>query len=169
MQLSDIDISLSLGQLIWKKQFKAILLFIILLCIFPIISIIMLFFPIEWNSQIILVLVIINLLCLAMMFLPIYLLIRDYNNKKQIKLWLNDIIEIKAYSRALGEYKSLFLPKGIVIQVEFKIDEKKYIKNSTIKVFGGGTAYLATFKKYADREIKILYSPKYDQVLILKD
>lgn len=52
------------------------------------------------------------------------------------------------------------------IKVKFKYDGKVYNKLSTYK---GYTSYLAIYNKYADREILIAYSPKYDEVMILKD
>jgi hypothetical protein len=172
MQISNIDVSLSLGQLLWKKQKKALWLFMIapsLLPLFTIVfAVVLLINKIQWDGIIIFVMVSFNLIFLLLLILPIYIIIKDRKNKNKIKLWLDDAIETKAYSKKTGELKLLFLPKGIVIQVTFKINNKNYIKDSTVKVFGGGKAYLASFKKYADREISILYSPKYDEVLILK-
>lgn len=169
MHISNIDISMSLGQLLWKKQWKALIFFLIAPSLLPILTIIMLFFPITWDIQITFVLIGLNIIFLLILIVPINIIVNDRKNKKRIELWLEDAIETKAYSIKTGENKLLFLPKGITIQVRFNINNRNYIRDSTVKVFGGGKAYLTSFKKYADREINILYSPRYDEVLILKD
>lgn len=43
------------------------------------------------------------------------------------------------------------------------------MRESTARVYGGGEGYVGCFNKYADREVNILYSPKFDEVMILKD
>lgn len=144
MQLSNIDISLSLGQLIWEKQRKAIIFFILISMLFPLLTIVMLFFSIIWEAQIIIAIAGMNIISLLLLILPIYLIINDCRNKKTIRLWLKDAIE------KLDEYKSLF-SKGITIQVDFNLNNKMHRKKSTVKVLGGGEAFLTTFSQYADK------------------
>lgn len=174
MQVSDIDISLSHGQLFGKKQWTTILLFMIAPFILEIVTIILFIVPFvvpdaEFEAPIIIIILFGNILFLSLLTFFISIKVKDYKLKKRVSLWLDDAVETKAYSKQTGEQKLPFLPKGITIQVKFEIEGKKYVRDSGIKVFGGGKGYLATFKKYADREINILYSPKYDEVLILKD
>ncbi|GHV02932.1 hypothetical protein FACS1894211_15200 [Clostridia bacterium] len=75
-----------------------------------------------------------------------------------------------AYSSKIDEVRSVvWQPKAIKIQVRFKIAGQQHKKESTAKVLGGWKGYLGAYKKYADGEIRILYSPKYDEGLIVKD
>ena len=165
----NIDISLSLGQLIYGKKWIPVIFLLFIGLLFPILTLVMFCFPIEWDSIMIVSIVLMNLLCFAILGLPLYIIIKDKRNKKQVKIWMQDAVKLEAYCKKLDEYKLMFLLNGIRIQVSFEINGIKYVRNSTGKTFAGGKAYLATFIKYADREINILYSPKYDEVMILKD
>lgn len=170
MQISNIDASLSQGQLLGKKQWVALYLFISVFFFFPIFTLVLLVLPeVEWDSQMAFAMVGCNILFLLILALSIYLKIKNNRLKIKINLWLKDAIELKAYSRKIGENRLGLQPAAIKIEVCFKIDGKYYARNSSAKVFGGWEGYIGTFKKYADREINILYSPKYDEVLILKD
>lgn len=51
----------------------------------------------------------------------------------------------------------------------FKYNGEKIAKYSTAKVFGGQIGYLGTFNKYANKKVTILYSPSFDEVLILNE
>jgi len=170
MQISNVGASLSQGKFLDKKQLYILYLGMIAFLLFPLITIIMQFIPqIEWDSQIIITMVGSDMMFLF--FLSIYAFVLKKNNqlRKKIIIWLEDAIEINAYSKKIGENRLGFQPKAVKIQVTFMLNGKTYIRESTVKVFGGEKGYLGTYKKYADREIRILYSPKYDEVLILKD
>ena len=117
----------------------------------------------------IIAIIMLNLLSVFILIFPFILIFKDYKIKKDIAKWLRDAVVIKAYSKKTGEKECLFLPKGIIIQVAFEFNNKTHVKDSDIKVFGGNKAYLASFKKYADKMINIAYSPQYDEVMILKD
>jgi len=140
--------------------------------LFPILSIIVFVIMIitaEWNIQIIITFILAD--TLSILFFALFILIKIKNNKlkEKIIIWLEDAIEVKAYSKKIGENRLGFQPKATKIQVKFKINGKSYIKDSTAKVLGSWAGYLGTFNKYADREINVLYSLKYDEVLIMKD
>ena len=99
----------------------------------------------------------------------IWLLVINAKIKKKILLYVNDAIPLQAYSRKLSSFRTLGQPfPEVKIEVSFRIGDKRYTRIS-----GDGKKrskmYQKIYRKYADREINILYSPKYDQVLILKD
>ena len=150
----DIDISLSLGQLIYGKKWIPVICLFLMAILFPILTLIMCCFSVDWNSR---------------MIATLYIIIKDKQNKKHLKMWMQDAIKVEAYSKKCGEYKWIFLLKGIIIQVVFQVNGEKIVQNSTVKTFTGRVAYLASFIKYADRKINVLYSPKYNEVMILKD
>jgi hypothetical protein len=124
---------------------------------------------VEWDSLTIFGMVGGDIFSFA--FLAVLIFIKNDNNKRRDKiiLCLEDAIETTAKSVKIGEIRLGFQPKSVKIQVRFKVNGKTYIRESTAKVFGGWEGYLGVYKKYADREICILYSQKYDEVLILKD
>lgn len=167
--INDIDISLSLGQLIYGKKWILVACLYVLGALLPLTTIVMVFFPIEWTTEIIATIVEINILSVVILIVPVYLTVKNSNNKRQINIWLADAVKLTAYACTIGQYKAPTLPKGIRIRVTFELNGKKYHKESDIKIFGGAMGYIASFKKYADRYINILYSPQYDQVMILKD
>ena len=52
------------------------------------------------------------------------------------------------------------------LKVSFKYNKKKYVKYSGTKQTNG---YDRVFLKYSDAQITILYSPQFDEVMIIKD
>ena len=168
MSVFDIDISLNLGQLIYGRKWWWIIALFVLAGMLSICTLIMLFMPINFTVEIICCLVGCNLLSLCILIFAVYLVVKDFNIKSKVKMWLNDAVVLKAYSIKTMEYKSFFFPKACTIDVKFSFNGINYIKSSNVKTFGGKIGYLTTFEKYADREIDIAYSPKFDEVLIIK-
>ncbi len=60
-------------------------------------------------------------------------------------------------------------PKATKIRIDFYCNDAAFRKESTVKVFGGQSGYVGCFNNYADKEVNILYSPQYDEVMIIKD
>ena len=111
------------------------------------------------------------LLLLPIIVAPVffYFTIRVYKLRTKIKLWLEDAIECNVQSKRIDTTgpSVIFAANTIVpmrrmckIQIQFGYNGKKIKKISD---------YARIFGFYADREISILYSEKYNQVLILKD
>lgn len=167
--LENIDVSLSLGQLIYGRKWIPVICFFLMGTIFPILSLIMCFLPMDWDSVMLTTIVLLNLFSLLILILPVYIIIKDRWIKKQVKLWMQDAVKLDAHSKAIDEHRTLFGMKGSRIQVTFEMNGTNYVLNSTVKMFGGQYACLTSFTKYANRKINILYSPKYDEVMILKD
>ena len=124
---------------------------------------------VEFESIVIFVVVSGNILFVSLMSVAIYIKVKNDRLKKKILLWLEDAIETIAYSKKIGENRVGLPPKATKIRVRFAINGVTYKRESTAKIVGGQRGYLGTYNKYANREIRILYSPKYDEVLILKD
>jgi len=116
----------------------------------------------------ILYMVVTNIYLIALLSIFIFIKIQNIKHKGKIMIWLEDAIETTAYSKQVSQIW-LGLRKGVKIQVTFKINGKTYKRESTAKVIRGQKGHLVAYKKYVDREIRILYSEKYDEVLILKD
>lgn len=113
---------------------------------------------------------------LAISFLPILLLVTIIRNEKirnRVNLWLEDAVEVEAFTKRIDTKYWLFSPL-IQLQIEFYLDGVFYVRTSKSEHrsafdFGRPVGYFAHITKYADRKVKILYSPKYDEVMIIKD
>lgn len=123
-----------------------------------------------WNSEDIFLLLLGMLLFFSFSMVCI-LIIRNSNRiKRKIMLWEKDAVITKAYSEKIDEVRLGIQQKQVKIKVEFIINGQKYSRVSAGKMIGGGPeGYHKIWAYYADREINIMYSPRYDQVLILKD
>lgn len=112
----------------------------------------------------------------AFLLLPtiwLIIIIRNEKIRKKVILWLQDAIKISGYSKNIGTKYWLGIPL-IKIQVEFELAGIKFVRTSEREkrgVFdlGRPVGYFSGITKFVDRKIDILYSPKYDQVMVLKD
>lgn len=102
--------------------------------------------------------------------LLLVILLKNTQHMKRILLWMEDAVELSAFSRKVGETRTSFNPQIYKIQVEFTYNGKLLHQESTCKPIGGGTeiGYHRIWKDYLDKKIDILYSPKYEQVMVLK-
>lgn len=102
-------------------------------------------------------------------------LIINHHNLKLIKLWKEDAMLCTAKTKTLGSSR---IYSGGIPLITSKISVVFYCQDKLIKKDSGTkkskgikllNGYSKLFIKFSDREIQILYSPKYDQVMILKD
>ena len=113
------------------------------------------------------------LLCGGMAFLASYLLIYYGKINKEIKCWKEDAVLLEATCKVVNErIVGRFFGKEAKIMLKFKYDGKKRkctsgekIKKDIVHTYKG---FDSIFVKYDNCKIDILYSPKFDQVMILK-
>lgn len=168
-KLSDVDVSLSQGQLYSSKHIIVLRLALIsasLLIIAGIMSLVL--SCIEWDKEIFVSAILCTLMGIGFLSVLIYCFAKDKKIKKQVVTWLSDAVKTTAISSKVGEYRAGLQPSSVKIRVEFSLNGLTYSRESTAACFGGKPGYLGAFKPYTDRKIKILYSPKYDEILILK-
>ena len=184
IKLTRIQASLKYGKYFTGK-FLIFMYYTFVLTIIATIFTIILMILAPFNAEIYDFLIPIIILFFVGLLLILYMLFNILKHKKltkHIKEWLKDAIELEAYCKYIDNFKVMGQPTQVKIQVEFKYNGKKITKLSgdelyhecknsmyPINKYSTRTGYDWFFKKFADREIKILYSPKYDQVLILKD
>ncbi|MBE7089792.1 MAG: hypothetical protein E7362_03200 [Clostridiales bacterium] len=116
------------------------------------------------------------LVCVVWAVLSLLFIVRDNKILKIYKQCLNDAVELEAESTITDRaYESIRTFLKVRISVKFYYKNKKIIKKSGTlgyaQIFDGSkrAGYNIVFNKYGDRNIKILYSEKYDHVFILKD
>ncbi len=89
--------------------------------------------------------------------------------KSKIDLWLADAVELEAFCTFSNDYVRHF-NGSIKIVVEFDyegISMNRVSGKHQYTTFGSSEdGYSRFFRRYVDKKIKILYSPKYNQVMI---
>ena len=113
-------------------------------------------------------------LCVGMAFLASYLLIYYGKINTEIKRWKEDAVLLEATCEVVSErvcYR--FLEKEAKIIVKFKYANKKRKCTSGERIKKDDIVHMhegfdSIFVKYDHCKIDILYSPKFDQVMILK-
>lgn len=168
-KLSDVDVSLSQGQLYSAKHFVTLWLAVVSSSLLVIVGIICIVLScIEWNSEIFIVGFLCVLTGIGLLGVWIYCFIKDKKIKKRVSVWLDDAVKTTAISSKVGEFRAGSQPSSVKISVKFGLNGITYTRESTATCFGGKPGYLGAFSRYADKQIEVLYSPKYDEVLILK-
>jgi len=119
----------------------------------------------DWNEDMVIALIGGNMFCVFYASVFLYAIVSNNKLNKKITLWLEDAIQLRAFTMRLDTISLKYKPYQL--QVNFEFDGKIYQRISAPGNIIKG--YHKIFKKYADRYINILYSPKYDEVLILKD
>lgn len=111
--------------------------------------------------------------CIAVLFLVtanIYLIVRNEKIRTNILNWLEDAVELRAFAQMVNvEHVSFLFPRA-KLQVTFTFDGKHYKKTSGRNREGKTrSGYQNYWMKFNNKNIRILYSPKYDQVILLQD
>lgn len=171
MKVEDVDVTLKLGQLLNKKQIKILrgyFIFSILAIIFSIIYP----FILEVEHDEIVYFCILGVFIIAVSFLSFLIFIwhKDRKIKKLVLLYLEDAVESIGYCSMVKKTPFCFVtPSSTKICVKFTYNGKVLKKVSSVKTAGVQKGYSCAFDKYIERKFRILYTPKYDDVMILKD
>lgn len=170
MELSEYKIKASLiyGKVFWGKQkyilyigfLSTLLIPITTLCIFIMVG----FGKMELSPNMIAPLIFSNVFSI---FLFCVILWRAIFNRRvigKIQTWLVDAIFINASARRLDLMNPKYKPYQIEVKFTFENKTQKHISSAGNPIIG----YYKFFSE-SEKEVKILYSAKYNQVLILKD
>ena len=177
LKLNRIDASLKYGQFFTGKWLMFFYLLIAFCSVIPISTLVFLFlvlYGIEaFDADTIIVFVGSNLISFLIIFGAIYVLYKNNKLKKKIILWLNDAVYLKAQTTTLDRFRTFGHPVAETkLQVEFYIYNYRKICTSEDKSkkdhWYRRNGFFKILSKYADKTISIMYSPKYDQVMILK-
>ena len=100
----------------------------------------------------------------------LYFLYQNRKKEKKIRECLKDAVLLEARTKDISNSVVDRIYSGVKIKVEFNYKNIVHVcqsgnKNSKKRNNG----YDKVFRKYVNRKIRILYSPKYDEVLMLKD
>jgi len=161
LKINDIYSSLEYGK-VWKNNglFYFYIIIFTLLC--PIFTIVLTIINITNNisntSFDYAFFTIINIMFIIALYSMIKSIILNNKNKKLITM-IDDAIILEAESSVIGY--QIGPQKAYHFKICFSINGKNCIRYNK--------GYQKFIKNYLNKKIKIIYSPKYDQVLILKD
>lgn len=113
---------------------------------------------------------IVAFICLGIAIVP---LVIKNKLKRKIFMWLDDAVELDAKTEEIDREYTKFLLKTTKLKVEFQLNGQHVVltseqgnnKNPWFSNYG----YRRDLTKYANKKVKILYSQKYSEVLILKN
>lgn len=104
-----------------------------------------------------------------------YIAFLDRKQNREIKKWLEDAVPLTARATEIGRIEnSATHVTRIKVALTFTFDGRRITLRSGEKnnirenIFYTNIGYDAIFLKYVDRPIQILYSPRYDEAMILK-
>ncbi len=168
IQLQDIDASLTYGQIFSGKIYGISVVLLSIATAFMGLAVILV--PItehEYKSDI--VFLVCGSILFALLLLSSISLQMFFNKgKKKAALWLKDAVILDAQAKSLGQtlhVRNLIMRTATAIEVDFEYDDRRCSRQSTYK---DKPLYLAVYTKYADKKILIAYSPKYDEVMLIK-
>ena len=174
-----IGMTASLGSFAWGKRSHLVMGVLVYLSVLVIIfgGIIIAYFFLEnpsFNDFMIIVLGLIFVFIVALMpLICIFLLFSK--RKKKILIWLEDAIEGEGITKTIGKRKWMIVASLIKLKIEFTVNGVKYErytgdeKVSPYWNYHANDGYYSGIEKFADKQVKVLYSPKYDEVMILND
>ena len=97
------------------------------------------------------------------------------NRKKKIMIWLKDAVEGKGITKTIGKREWMLGASLIKLKIEFNINGVKYVRytgNANVSLYWNYHAkdgYYSGIEEFADRQVKVLYTPTYDEVMILNN
>lgn len=97
------------------------------------------------------------------------------NRKKKILIWLEDAIEGEGITKIIDKRKWMLGSSLIKLKIDFIINGVKYERytgDANVSIyynFHAKDGYYSGIDQYADKQVKVLYSPKYDEVMILRN
>lgn len=171
--VQDIDASLKYGQVFSGKAWNGVFVFLYvtsgLICISAIATLIcapLIFGEYDRNSIGFIMICIIAIILFTILIIALKAYVAK--GKKKATLWLEDAIVLEAYAKSVGQtlhVRNMIARTATAIEVSFEYDDKRCVRQSTYK---DKPLYLAVYTKYADKKILIAYSPKYDEVMLIK-
>ena len=95
-----------------------------------------------------------------------------FHQRKKVKKWLEDAIECEGYTEIIDVKKRLGATL-LKLKIDFRIEGKTYTRitgdSNNLGDYNAMNGYYSGIEKFADKQVKVLYSPKYGEVMILND
>lgn len=174
MDISLIDATLKYGEFKYTERKKLILEIVGSLIITAVLEVFAIIFLIYSKFTYIEVLGI-NAILIILWIVCLLIYKKQNKQSKEVKLWLQDAVEINAVTSQAGENKSVAMLTPITLyklQVDFDYNGRHYTyfsKNEyKIKFDSPPTGFHKIWERYINKNVKIMYSPKYDEVMLVR-
>ena len=166
--INQIDASLRDGVVF--KTWMWVVMYLALIYFFMLFINVCAIFLFKYEPEDVLGLVLSSLFCLGIDSYFAFWIIKKHRLNKKISIWLDDAVELYTQTYTISK-KGLF-SQIYKLKVQFKYNKKRYTLYSgdpekNYYVFKNH-GYFKILSKYADKRVKILYSPTYNEVLFLK-
>lgn len=173
LKSEDIDATLKYGQIFAGKAWNRVFLSVYILSgvVFAFIIFMLIGIPLtlgEYDENSIITIVFCS--CVTALLLLLSILIQLYfrSGKKKVDVWLQDAVLLKAKTVSRGErllFRGFMVRTAVVIEVDFTYDNRRHIRQSMRRE---EPLYLPVYLKHINKTITIAYSPKYDEVMLIK-
>ena len=111
-----------------------------------------------------------TILMICALAFALWFLMKRAKTKKKIKVWLQDAVSLMAHSKSIEVKHSFLAMPQYRIEVDFIYNDQLFIRRSGNPEKNHRSNGLDTiYRRYTNREINILYSPSYDEIMIVKD
>lgn len=101
------------------------------------------------------------------------ILVKNHRHVKLIGLWMMDAVPYTVFAEEAGrqQFVNGFGRYAVRLVVRFTYHGRKIVRFSGEDAKGtlAKQGFFPAWNKYCNREINILYSPKFDQIMILQD
>ena len=158
-----IEASLTYGKIWTRKQEKLIYIGIIVFLICPFYSIILCCLPELWSNEkaFLSCMLFFSFFSVLGLFFCIYEINKNRKIRRLVEKWKQDSIQAIAEVNLISKQRKGFQPiSDVMIELSFIIKNKKYYRRNL--------KHHKYFLKYVDKKISILFSPTYNEVMILK-
>lgn len=161
--------SLQYGKIPSKGEYTLLWVFVYLLFLIPLtticIAITISCGVMSWEKEIIIALILVNVMFCIFIIITVYMLKYYRKLYKNIEEWIKDSVVTTATVKRMDLVSSSYKPYQV--EFNFEIDGQNFKRlSSSGGVIVGLNKQLV---KYHNKTVKILYSPKYDQVILLKE
>ena len=167
----EIVASLKFGKLLNSKQISVVILGFVSSLLLPFIAVIMgimiAFGLFEIGAGEIMTLVLISFFGILFFSVLLCIWIKDSRLKRKVKVWSEDSVKIKAILTKKGMTQALQNPYQII--VHFSFDDKSFDEESETSNFVKGfDKFFINYYNQCGGKCEILYSPKYNQVMLCR-
>ncbi len=168
-----VDATLKHGQVFSSKVWRALIIFfyVLMSIVLSICIIYLTVVPLTVGvySQGDLLAMICSCIFSVIFLIGVIIFHKCYNSRKRnVEMWLKDSILLKAKSTSIGQrlvVRNFIALTGFALEVSFMYDDMCCTRRSERD---SKLVFLPVYRKYANKVITIAYSPKYDEVILIK-
>ena len=164
---SNIAASVKYGKYVGRRALMGLYMLLATATLIPIVTIAVVISSHEGlmvlESEIVITLIFINTFALFLICVAVSLLLYHKRNIKEVQKWMQDAVVLKASVYRLDLLSPAYDPYQVAVRFTYNGAQREQTQRPN-KFLG----YHKILVKYVGKQISIAYSPKYDQVIILR-